>query len=254
MDESVNKNLADMLRASISEERVRAVAEKHIDTLVDRTISDALNVWSAVGKQLKASVEESLQVGDRLNLPSYGHVVAEMLSAQIKARVAEVVGGKLQEDMNALLKLAPKTAKLSELIAEVLDENDDPCERGSIYLDIEWKDDSSTVWVSIHPNEEPRSKYDADIRLLMRLEHAYGKEPRLENANAGLEPTRRGTIRAGSVSGSDLQKDARFGWGSKKRRDLGAWFGFEQKILSMYACGTVIELDEHSCVLTNADY
>ena len=57
-----------------------------------------------------------------------------------------------------------------------------------------------------------------------------------------------GPIFSGSVKGVDLKTDVRFGFGVKPSRDFGRWFGFEQKILSMYACGTVIEIDEDSVV------
>jgi hypothetical protein len=238
----------EALDSATTEERMRARVEKHVEELVTRTLSDAMNTWSDVGKSIKNAVQDSLRVGDGLNIPSYGHVVSEMLSAQIQARVSEVVAAKLQEDMEGLLKLAPKRVKLSKLIADLLgDDEYDPCDcdgPSEIGLEIE-QGMYQSCWLLINKDGKPDKPHNADIRVLIAVTN--------EKSKYAYGDVIKGTIRLGHVSGADLKKNLAFGWGSdfsKKRRDFGAWFGLEQKFLAMYACGTVIELDEDACVLS----
>ena len=240
------------LDGAVTPDRVRTKVEEHVENLVDETIADAMLSWSKTGQSIKEVVTSSLRVGDRLNIPSYGHVVCQILERQIQARVADVVAARLQKDMDDLLKLAPKRVKLSELIAELLgDANDDPCGcdgPSSIYMRLEWGEYSS-CWLHIHKEGEPKSKWDSDIRVLISLpkkadDYEFGETPE-------------GTICSGQVKGSDLKKDIRFGWGTEHKRqptEFGRWFGFEQKWLAMYAVGTIIELDEDNCVLNKWDY
>lgn len=49
---------------------------------------------------------------------------------------------------------------------------------------------------------------------------------------------------------------AHFGYGTdyaKQGTEIRSWFGFEQKVLAMYACGTIIEIDEDA-VVTERDW
>ncbi len=225
------------LNAAVTPERIAEKVNAHVEKAVDEAIADALRSWSDTGKAIAGALKNSLRV-DELNLPAYGHVVTEILSRQIQARVSEVVAGKLAEDMERLLSLAPKRAKLSELVAELLG---DDGERYEVYCRIEWSEYSS-AWVYLS-QEKPSNKYEYDVRLLIGL-------PKKGDDYACGEVAE-GKICSGTVKGSDLGKDVRFGWGTEHKKQgtkFDCWFGFEQKILAMYACGTVIEIDEDAVV------
>jgi hypothetical protein len=240
----------DALNAAATPEKIAAKVQAHVDKAVDEAIADAMRSWSDTGKVLKGALTDSLRVNN-LNLPSYGHVVAQIVERQIQARVSEVVAAKLAADLENLLTLAPKRAKLSELVAELLGKDEDGecrCDGPSrVYCNVEWQD-----WAAAYINiskEKPASRYDSDISLIIWL-------PKKGDDYARGEVIE-GTISSGHVKGSDLKKDVRFGYGTehpKQKTEFGRWFGFEQKILAMYACGTVIEIDEDAVVTSRGDW
>lgn len=254
----VHDLLIQRVNAELTPERIQERVDKALDKILDRAIDEALNSWSDTGKSIKAALTGSLRVTE-LDLPGYGHVVCQILERQVQAKVSEAIADRLTQDMADLLKLAPKEVKLSEIVAEILGDDDDPCAcdgPSEVYLEIEWEDDRTLVWMYLS-KEKPRSKHDADMRLLVKLEHPYGQEPRPEGMESWRKPDPRATISSGWVKGSDLKKDTRFGWGtdySKQKTEFGRWFGLEQKILAYYACGTVLILDEDACVLSRYDH
>lgn len=239
------------LNDAVTPEKIAAKVSAHVEKAVDQAIADAMYSWSDTGKLVKGAIEDSLRV-NKLDIPSYGHVVGQIVERAIQARVSEVVAAKLAKDLEDLLSLAPKRVKLSELVAELLgkDGKDDPCHcgpRGRIYCNVEWND-----WASAYVNlskEKPTNRYDSEIRFLVNLpkkpdDYARGEVPE-------------GPISSGHVKGMDLQKDIRFGYGTehaKQKTEFGRWFGFEQKILAMHACGTIIELDENDVVTERGDW
>jgi hypothetical protein len=240
----------DALNAAATPEKIAAKVQAHVDKAVDQAIADAMYSYSDTGKVVKAALTDSLRVNN-LNLPSYGHVVAQIVERQIQARVSEVVAAKLSADLENLLTLAPKRAKLSELVEELLGKEDEggcSCDGpASIHFEVEWSDGSFChVYIS---KEKPRSKWEADIRLMFHLPKKVDAYARGEAIEA--------PIWTGHVKGSDLKKDVRFGYGAdypKQKTEFGRWFGFEQKILAMYACGTVIEIDEDAVVTSRGDW
>jgi len=230
--------IQEALNKAVTPEVVRTKVEEHVDKLVGDAITAGLSSWSSTGSTLKEAVTESLRVGDRLNIPSYGHVVSQILERQIQATVSDVIAAKLHGDMEGLLTLAPKRVKLSELVEGLLGHaEEDSGEVSEVHCDIHWNEYDS-AWLSLS-KEVPQRHQQADIRLLVSLEKKEdGKD-------------REGKISLGSVGGSDLKKDTRFGYGTDyatSKARFGSWFGFEQKVLSMYAVGTVIELDEDAVV------
>lgn len=244
---SFSNLITDALNAAVTPERIALLVSEHVDRLVKEGIEDAMNSWSKTGKEVKAKVAESLQV-QGLNLPSYGHVVSQLIERQLQARVAEVIAAKLASDIESLLSLAPKRVKLSELIATLLEEVDDDCScsipRVFCKVDV---NEYGSVYLSIS-REEPARHKDPDVRVMIHLPKKYDEYKGSEIPE--------GTIMLGKVSGSDLRKDIRFGYGTERPNqatEFGRWFGFEQKILAMYACGTIIVLDEDAVVCSKED-
>lgn len=212
----LNQTILDAFAQAVTPELIKERVAKHVDDLVKDALRDALSSYGETGKAIKAAVVDALKV-NRLDLPSYGETVTKMLRAAIEAQVSEVIAGKLAEDMNDLLSLAPKTIKLSQIVKEMLDDNDIDFE---VYCKVEHTDYSST-WVFLHPSPCDR-KYEADAQILIRED---------------------GTIASATLGGKDM----------KAIKSFGRTWGIEQKVRAYYACGTIIELDE-DYVVTERDH
>lgn len=225
-------DLAQIIRDSVTtivtEDRVKAEVEKRIEAMVADIIKDEMRSYSDTGRAITKAVQESLKVGN-INLPSYGAVVTAMLRKQIEDTVAPIVAGKLAEDMAELLNLAPKTAKLSEIVKEML-------ESSSAYEDGETGD---LVTCIVRPTEYGSTHIYLD-------EHQHYDERNYHQCDISVFISKEGTILSAS------ERDKEFA-GKSKSKSFGRTYGLMQKLQAYYACGTVIEIDEDS-VSTYRDY
>lgn len=109
---------ANLISAAVASKMTPEFVEKQVNSrlekLVVEAVDSALCRFSNTGKMIEKAVHEALRV-DRLDLPSYGSVVAGMLKSQIESQVSVLVAGKLAEDMAELLSIAPSEIKLSEI-------------------------------------------------------------------------------------------------------------------------------------------
>ncbi|SFV31455.1 hypothetical protein SAMN05216456_1346 [Devosia crocina] len=222
-----NLNLGDAISKAVAAKLDAAFVEKEVEARVARLVTDAvdsaLRSYSKTGKLIQEKVEEALEVPG-LDLPSYGQVVATMLKAQIEARVAELVAGRLAEDVDALLKLAPKTIKLSKIAEEMLKEHDNEAWGDLITVIVERSDYGGT-WISLdeQTHYEDRQKYETRHRLLV---------------------SSNGTISALTVDKRDI----------KNTQHYGPIYGLAQRLRAYYAAQTIIEIDEDNVVIGRGDY
>lgn len=206
----------EAVKNTMTPERVNEAVQKHVDDLIKQSLKDSLSFYSPLGKQIKEAVEESLKV-NQLDLPSYGSTVASILKTQIDAQVAELVAGRLKQDMEDLLSLAPKTIKLSKIVEDMLEQNPDNHE---VYCLVERTEYGST-WIYLHDSPVSR-KYEASISILLSSD---------------------GTISSGKIDEKDL----------KATKTIGRFYGTGQLIRAYYACGTLIEVDA-DYVVTERQY
>lgn len=218
MNDVTTDNMGSLISAAVAARLTPEYVEKHIDSkinkLMEEAISDALRSYSETGKLIRKKVEESLRVS-KLDLPTYGDTVAGILKTQIETHVSELVAGKLKEDMQELLSLAPKNVKLSDITAEMLTDHEHGGQCGDVITCIIERSTYGSTWVYLDEGYHYREseKYRADIKILVSKD---------------------GTIASARISGKDT-KDARY---------IGKSYGLEQKIRAYAACGTVIEIDE----------
>ena len=224
--EGQGMSLADFINRGVAAKLDTAFTQKAIDArvdkLVEQAIDDALRSYSKTGEMIKKAVEKALRV-DRLDLPSYGQVVLAILKTQIEAIVAPLAAGKLAEDMEALLKLAPQEIKLSEIAGHMLEEKHDAYGE-AITVIVEHTDYD---WVNVYLDEEQvhenRDKYRCRHHL------AIGKDGKLISLK---------------VDGRDFKDTQHFG---------RAW-GVGQRLRAYYACGTRIIVDEQEvCTSVGVD-
>jgi hypothetical protein len=219
--------LSTLISAAVAAKMTPDFIEKEVATRVEKLIVEsvdrALRSYSDTGKLIEKAVEDALRV-DRLDLPSYGAIVTQMLKTQIEARVAPLVAGRLADDMDELLKLAPKEVKLSE-IADMMRESHQEGYGPVITVIVEHNEYGST-WLYLDEEEhrERREKHRCKHSILVSKD---------------------GTISSAHTGG----RDGREGW-------IGSAYGhgLEQKLRAYVACGTKIILDEDAVVTSVGDY
>ncbi len=222
-----NQDLGGVISRAVAARMTPDYIEKEVQTRVDKLIDEAVNTalrsWSDTGKLIEKAVAEALKV-DKLDLPSYGHVVTRILKAQIEARVSDLVAGRLSEDREELLNLAPKAIKLSKIAEDMLERND-CAEWGDAITVIVERTEYGSAWVYLDEDKAylEREKYCAAVRLLI------GKDGIISSATIKEEDTRR-------------------------VQHIGRAYGLEQTIRAFVACGTVIELDDDCVVTGRGDY
>jgi hypothetical protein len=220
-------NLTELISRAVAERMTPEFIEKEVTTRIDKLIAEAvdraLRSYSDTGKLIEEAIADSLKV-DRLDLPSYGHIVTQILKAQIEATVAPLVAGRLSADMEELLSLAPKEAKLSSIAEEMLKSHEGEA-YGDVITVIVEHNDYGSAWVYLDEEQhyEGRDKYKAEIHLLISKD---------------------GTIASATINDRDL----------KNSKQIGRTYGLQQKVRAWVACGTVITLDEDYVSTSVGDY
>lgn len=221
--------LGDAISAAVAAMLTPEHIEKEVQTRVAKLVTEgvdrALRSYSDTGKLIEKAVEDALRVNS-LDLPSYGSTVAQILKRQIEANVSELVAGRLSQDMEELLTLAPKEIKLSQIAKEMLEKHESDGAYGEVITVIVDEGSYGSTWIYLDEDAhyDERGKYQADIGILVRHET--------------------GQIAAANFNGRDI----------KNQRRVGRGYGIEQKIRSMYACGTKIIIDETEVVTSVGDY
>ena len=227
MNQETQRDFSSLISAAVAERMNSDFVEQKVlacvDRLITESIEDALRSYSGTGKLVRKAVEESLKVND-LDLPSYGHVVSQILKTQIEAKVSELVAGRLAQDMNELLGLAPKEIKLSQIVKEAIEDRHD---FGGLYGDVATCTVSDTAygstWVYFDPDKADQTKYTCKFKMLI-----------LDD----------GTMANLQINGTD----------TKQSKALGRFYGTEQKLRAYLACGTKIIIDEDAVVTSVGDY
>lgn len=221
-------NLGELISQKVAAQLDAAFVEKEVETrvskLVVEAVSNALRSYGETGKLIEKAVEDALRVS-HIDLPSYGHVVTQILQVQIESRVAELVAGRLSQDMEALLSLAPKEIKLSQIAKDMVDEGSHGVEYGEAITVIVERTEYRSVWVYLDEQEhhEDRDKYKCRHSMLLSED---------------------GTISSATVDKRPLRDTSH----------IGRSYGLDQKLRAYVACGTKIILDEDAVVVTVGDY
>lgn len=228
-ESTIDLHLGDTISKAVAAKLTPDFVEKQVLARVDKLIADAvdsaLQTYSPTGKVIRHAVEQALKV-DSLDLPSYGVAVSAMLREQIQALVSPLIAGRLAQDMEELLKLAPAEVKLSDIANAMLEEHDEDA-----YGEL--------ITVIVEPNQYSSGGYwiylDADE---VRKDHEkYACAHRL-----GVDGD--GKIYGATIAGADTKKSTR----------IGRAYGFEQKLRAYVACGTKLIIDEDYVSRGKGDY
>jgi hypothetical protein len=218
-------NLSGLISAAVAEKMTPEFIEKEVNSRVEKliveSVGNALQRWSDTGKLIEKAIADCLRV-DRLDLPSYGNVVAAMVKTQIEATVAPLIAGQLAADMDELLKLAPMEVKLSEIADEMRKQHED--KYGEVI----------TVILEHHEYGSTSVYLDED--------EVRGRNERFR-CDYNLHIDKDGRILSARINEQDI----------KSSQYLGRSYGLAQKIRAYFACGTTIILDESDVVTSVGD-
>lgn len=217
MADDLNQLVVNAVTATCTPDYLKDKVQKHVDDLVKDALREALSSYGPTGKLIKEAVAKALQFND-LDLPDYSLMVAQMVRASVEQHTSTLIAEKMAEDVADMLSLAPKTIKLSEIVAGMFEDNH---ELDEVHCELDPPSEYGSRWLSLSP-ERVSSSHSADVRVLINKD---------------------GKIAAGWLAQKDL----------KTTKSFGNFYGLEQKIRAYYACGTVIELDEDN-VTTERSY
>ncbi|MEN5084306.1 hypothetical protein ABE438_17635 [Bosea sp. TWI1241] len=220
---AAQQNLTDFILAEVhrqtSEEALRKVVAEKIGGVVARAVDDSMRTYGGVGQKIAKAVEKALDLGEALDVPSYGHMVTAMLRAKMDEVLGQLVNEKLSAEMTEILKLAPKEVKLSEIVGRLVEsEEQDADRRGESVTCI--VEESSAVpgyrHIYIDPEADKR-KHSCDAQIALDSD---------------------GKIYGLVIGGRD----------AKETIVMGRMHGWRKMIFGAYACGSKIILDEDEVV------
>lgn len=220
MTDNLTNLISQAVVATMTPEFVEREVKTRVERLITESINSALRSYSDTGKLIEKAVQDAIKV-ERLDLPSYGLMVHDMLKNQIEALVSPLIAGRLAEDMAELLKLAPKEVTLSSIVAGMVNARKEDGAYGPDLVTCiieEGNYDNTWVYLDEHNSYAPHDKYQCDYRLML------DKDGRIFSA------TMRGT---------------EYNSGKPNKTVIGRSYGLEQKFRAMIACNTQIIIDEN---------
>ena len=178
--EMISKVILETATEDFIRENAKAAIEKAIKNIIDSSVS-----YGQVNKAIKEGLEESLKV-ERLDLPSYGYMITEMVRAKVMEITSDLIAGQLSKEVEDMLNLAPKEIKLSTLIKEMVDakKEEDPqaYDEDLVTCEVE-ETEYDTTWIGIDPDEEGTARYNCPIQLMVNKKtgqicNAFFNEPK----------------------------------------------------------------------------
>ncbi|UWR77952.1 hypothetical protein K4L04_08455 [Phaeobacter inhibens] len=241
---------AQALASATAPERVKEIVDKQIAKTVENAIEQATRSFSPFGQDLERKISEALKIND-LNLPSYNALISGMVLKQVETIASDLIEGRLKEDIAQMLKNAPKSVKLSEIVEEMRAPHESDGGYGEVVTCIIEREDPSdstcfgpewTIYLDDSAYYEHREKTSCDVTL--RIRHGLKTD-----LNQDSDELHTGTISSlRDYTGVIASKGGREGFTTNKP------YGLAQRLLAMYAAETVIEVDEDEVCTSVGDY
>ena len=234
---AIEPSIKDLFKKQIEMQSSEAVIGPKIKAAVsksiDQIVSQYFHSYAEGGKMIEKALKDALKVDD-LNIPSLGGVFTAMVKSKVDQIVSEQIAGRLAEDIESIMKIAPKKIKMSEICEGMLgrySEGKDEWEiaREEPIITCSHKEISNTFW-AVYLDED---------------EHHREGDAHQSNVRFYINP-QEGKILSGSVDRRYTGKNSTL----LAPRDFGLPRGLDQLIRSYYACGTIIELDFDYCDLS----
>lgn len=223
----MNLIINNQLAALNEEKYVEKIIKKQLEDTIKDIIEDSLRSWSDFGKGLKEEVRNQLQINlKNLDLPSYNHIILDVIKVEVEKSIHEVGVAKMQENLQELLGTKREEINFSDLIKEMVE---DECElNGLDYEEVQeitvHVDDDRRVLTFIYFDSEPdKSQYNCKYRLVLDKE---------------------GYIN--SVEIADKSFD--------KKTIMGGLYGLEATLFKLYTHGSKVILDDYETEFSNPEY
>jgi hypothetical protein len=141
----------------------QAIEKKLTDTITS-AIDEQLRSYSDFGKDVKEQVAKAIGVDLSLaGLPTYGHLVTEIIRRQVEAQMHGEFAARLEKDIAALLAPAPAEISLEALVEEFIKAHEEGREGRKFTLLIE-DDGCGFQYVYLDPSERT-DKYSCNYRI-----------------------------------------------------------------------------------------
>lgn len=246
---------SDALIKALDPVQIKKIVDDRMLDTVSQVVRDATRSYSPFAKELEEHVKNALSV-HTLNLPSYGTMITDMVERIVQKEVADLVGGRLQEDLRNILSIAPKTIKLSEIAKEMIVDHEEDGSYGeviTVHVEDDRTDRDSSFWGPswrIYLDERSYCDNPKDAEIEIRVMHG----PRDKNGPPSSE-LNTGTIWNVHSNGRQHAnaEGKHGGWAGTYSRPTSV-YGLTERILAYYASGTIIEIDEDEIIITVGDY
>ena len=227
-------------------EVVKEIVEKRVSKAVEDAIDNAMRSYSPFGKDLEKKIQEALSI-QNLNLPQYNSMIGSMIEKLVTGHVSELIEGRLKKDLAELLKLAPKTIKLSEIVDEMRRGHEGDGGYGEVVTcHIERDDERSEVfgpyWI-VYLDETEHLDWSSRKRAQYAIHLTHGLKGDKNQPNEDIQTGHIYHITQGSHT---LTGQGRF--------PAGKPHGLGERLMALYAAESIIGINEDDVDVTVGDY
>lgn len=160
MTMDLNVIVNDTLASLKEEGYVEQIVKKQLQKTINDVVEDCLKSWSDFGKGLKEEVKKQMDFNlDKLDIPSYNHVIMNVIKEELQRSVHEEGVKQIQQQMQEILGTAKEEYKLSELIKEMVNDecelnelSYDECKEITVHIDNSY----SVTYVRFDPEPDKR--------------------------------------------------------------------------------------------------
>ena len=157
--QELQDKITELLGQTIASGALDGMIREKLGKTVDGILADLLSMYSPLGRSLREQLEAALNVNLDLGLGGYNQLVADLVSRRLDAAVEGQWKADLQASLDKMLRAAPASIKVSELLARLVEDHDSDArddgdwEHATMLID---KTQYKSTWVYLDPH--PRSE------------------------------------------------------------------------------------------------
>lgn len=249
MNESLNKTIQQAIVEAINPEAIVSIFQKQIQSTTESIARDMFSQWNTdFSKQLKEIMSEQLKINlSGISFAEYNHNIKVAIENQLKNEIRDTQLKMVQDVVDSIMLLSPKTIKLSEIEKEWvkywLEEHSDSCSCYDGDDDDYFEHNSVEFFFGVdwYPSGSSGRRIEHLRARALESKNNYGRKMYEYNYEAQISIKEDGTatMLALTIEGERIN-DALVSIKNTYNK-------FQQLMLSMYLNKTVIELDYDNC-------